>query len=219
MRPTVSPTTPMPSPAPTTSGPTAVPTAPLDCPKYHYGDDCGIHCKLEQATDFAGNPVSGTMVQTTSYDECALACVGHPQCTVFTIIWEACWLKFSSSGRTANPHGTSAVCHDASAETIMAQPKDVTSTHEPSTSYDYGALPCWIAVREVIMGGDITPQPFASTLAECADACIGVAGCSHFTHLSGIRCYLKSFPTGSLGTAAILHDAGISGDCAVPKDS
>ena len=157
------------------------------------------------------------MVQTTNYDECALACVGHPQCTVFTIIWGACWLKFSSSGRTANQHGTSAVCHDVTAEATIALPKDIEST--PITPYDYGALPCWIAVREAIMGGDISPQPFASTLAECADACIELAGCSHFTYLSGIHCYLKAFPTGSLGTAAILHDAGISGDCSVPKDS
>lgn len=191
---------------------------------HHYGADCQIHCSPEEATDFAGNPVTGTMVQTTDYDECALACVGHPQCTVFTIIWEACWLKFSSAGRTSNPHGISAVCYDITAETTVPPMGVATPTAEADSSYS--AMPCWITVRQVIMGGDINPQPFASTLAECAYACIELATCSHFTHLLAIRCYLKHFvgtdtdagtTPKSLGNAAILHEHGISGDCSVPK--
>ena len=134
----------------------------------------GIQCEFEAGVDYNGfnilqqlQPKVGTV---NSAEECSVECQKRAECSHFTFIWNACWLKRSAEGRTAAPSGISGTCfrHPTSSETCRVQ------TLLPEAVADGGyAAPTWELY-----------QPLPADLSEVAAALVNgdtllVVGTSH----------------------------------------
>jgi hypothetical protein len=147
-------------------------------------------CTFEESVDYFGFDIAGQQFQAASKEDCVQPCLDHPDCNVFTYIWNNCYLKKSGIGKQFNLKGVSGNClQDETVESVLQG----SCTMQAGIDFE---------------GNDIAYNLPSGDAAGCGRLCLNAATCTAYTFVWNL-CYLKTSSAGATPSSA----GAVSGEC------